>query len=302
MSTPGTYPSTTTIKFSDVNTVFGLTTPSPMDLKYRIAPGNYTPASPVIPTTPAGIFPMDVLHGRTKGVPAPTPFITTFTTPGSWTSTVTGNIKVLVVAGGGAGGNYSAPPGVFPALANWIAGGGGAGGVVYCTSFPVVLGTVYPYTVGGAGQNSNFKAVINANAGGEGGLGGGSGGSLGGAGVPGGSGGGGGAGRSNAGGTATQPGVPQPANCTNYGSPGYGGAGTGGPKASGGPGGGAGGPGPAGISISITGAPVIYGAGGKNTGPFPGYGNGGRGAFASGNQVGTPPGPGNAGCVIIAYP
>jgi len=315
MPTPGTYPSTTTISFSQVNTEFGLTTPSPMNAKFRIAPGNYTPALNPIPTTPGpstpaslATFPMDILHGRTKGVPAPTPFITTFTTPGSWTSTVTGNIKVLVVAGGGAGGNYSAPAAFFPALATWRAGGGGGGGVVYCTSFPVVIGTVYPFTVGGAGQNSNFKAVINANAGGGGGLGGGAGGSLGGAGGPGGSGGGGGAGTTagNAGGTATQPGVPQPANCTNYGSPGGPGSGTGGTKTNGGPGGGAGGPaGPrqAGISISITGAPVIYGAGGiNNVGPLPGYGNGGRGGFASGNDVGTPPGPGNAGCVIIAYP
>ena len=300
-----------TISFSQVNTEFVLTTPSPMNDKFRIAPGNYTPAAPVIPTTPAGIFPIDVLHGRTKGVPAPTPFITTFTTPGSWTSTVTGNIKVLVVAGGGIGGTTSRPTPTSPGI--YLAGGGGAGGVVYCTSFPVVLGTVYPFTVGGAGQNSNFKAVINANAGGGGGRGGGVG-SPGSAGGPGGSGGGGGAsapGGTNAGGTATQPGVPQPANCTNYGSPGTTGkAGVGGPKAFSGPGGGAGGPGGpgetnlAGISISITGAPVIYAMGGLGAFDLPttGYGFGGRGEIVFASKLYTPLTPGTAGCVIIAYP
>ena len=299
MTTPGptVHPSNTTIKFSDVNAVFGLVQPSPMDLNYRFPTSLYTPTTPMIPTTPKATFPMESLHGRTKGVPAPTPFVTTFTTPGSWTSTVTGNIKVLVVAGGGGGGAPGRP--AAPSPGTFVGGGGGAGGVVYCTSFPVVLGTVYPYTVGGAGQNSNFKAVIIANAGGGGGLGGGLG-VPGGAGGTGGSGGGGGQGpAASAGGTATQPGVSQPANCTNYGNPG--GAGTvPGPKGAAGRGGGAGGPG---TSISITGAPVIYGVGGIGGASIPttGYGYGGRGALDQPAGL-TPATPGTAGCVIIAYP
>ena len=52
MPTPGTFPSTTAISFSQVNTEFGLTTPSPMNLNYRFAPGTYTPALNPIPTTP----------------------------------------------------------------------------------------------------------------------------------------------------------------------------------------------------------------------------------------------------------
>ena len=112
MATPGPG---VAISFSQVNTSFTLTTPSPMNGNYRFAPGTYTPASPVIPTTPAGIFPIDVLHGRTAG----TPFITTFTTPGTWTATATGNIKVLVVGGGGAGGSG------YGSLANGSARGGG---------------------------------------------------------------------------------------------------------------------------------------------------------------------------------
>ena len=309
------------ISFSQVNTEFALTTPSPMDAKFRIAPGNYTPASPVIPTTPAGIFPIDVLHGRTKGVPAPTPFITTFTTPGSWTSTVTGNIKVLVVAGGGGGGDGRP---AFPG-GQGAGGGGGAGGVVYCTSYPVVQGSVYPFVVGtgGAGgtasaggvsgTNSTFGPGITANGGGRGG----------GVSAPSSSGGSGGGGagqpQAGAGSGTTQPSTPQPAGCTNYGNPGGTGAFTPfktSPARSGnyvgGGGGGAGGAGAnappgiggQGISISITGTPVFYGiggAGGRNSvqGPSgPGYGGGGGGGSWTAN--GSPAFP--TGCVIIAYP
>jgi len=163
MTTPGptVHPSNTTIKFSDVNAVFGLGQPSPMDLNYRFPTSLYTPTTPTIPTTPKATFPMEVLHGRTKFS-----FVTTFTTPGTWTSTVTGNIKVLVVGGGGGGGNGPFPGG---------SGGGGGGGVIYNTSFPVVLGTVYPYTVGAAvsvavhGNPSAFS-TITAGGGGAGGT------------------------------------------------------------------------------------------------------------------------------------
>ena len=298
------------ISFSQVNTEFALTTPSPMNANFRFAPGTYTPASPVIPTTPAGIFPMDVLHGRT------TTFITTFTTPGSWTSTVTANIKVLVVGGGGGGGDGFP----FAKGGQGGGGGGGAGGVVYCTSYPVVQGSVYPFVVGtgGAGgvsgNNSTFGPGITANGGGRGG-------GVSAPSISGGSGGG-GSGAIVTGSGSTQPSTPQPAGCTNYGNPG----GTGGffpfktiPSRSGnyvgGGGGGAGGAGTnatsptpgiggPGISISITGTLVFYGrggGGGRNPvqGPSgPGYGGGGGGGMWG--VGGSPAFP--TGCVIIAYP
>lgn len=152
-STPGTYPSTTLISFSNVNTVFGpFGSPMPLDGKFRLAPGTYSPATPVIPTTPGvpgGPFPMDILHGRNKGG-FPAPFITTFTNPNpptpfstTWTSPGTGNIKVLCVGGGGgAGGGQSD-------------GGAGGGGVIYNASVPVTSGTVYQITVGGGGRAGN---------------------------------------------------------------------------------------------------------------------------------------------------
>jgi hypothetical protein len=322
------------ISFSNVNTEFVLTTPSPMDLNYRFAPGKYTPATPVIPTTPASTFPLDALHNRTC-----TSFVATFTTPGTWTSAVTGNIKILVVAGGGGGG--------FANPTTGGGGGGGGGGVVYCTSFPVVSGTVYTYTVGTGGPvftnggDSYFNGVIR-------GVGGGAGGGDPNAIVPpsvgsdGGSGGG-GAGPNIppvVGAVGLQPSIPQPASCTNYGnnggwrnlgqpvnrSAGGGGAGSVGTPASPGPG-----PGGNGISISITGSPVYYGAGGgggsytpnafaggtggtggggNGVSPAPlggatnvngsGYGAGGGGGRVTGPQ--TAGGSGFPGCVIIAYP
>ena len=65
MPTPGTYPSSTQIAFSDVNTEFKLTTPSPMNLNYRFPTSIYSPTANPIPTTPAATFPTDILHGRT---------------------------------------------------------------------------------------------------------------------------------------------------------------------------------------------------------------------------------------------
>lgn len=129
------------ISFSQVNTEFALTTPSPMNANYRFAPGTYTPATPAIPTVSGATFPMNVLHGRTKaGVLSP--FTSVYTTSSTWTATGTGNISVLVVAGGGAGGNTPANRG----------GGGGAGGYKFFpANFPVTGGTTYYFTVGGAG-------------------------------------------------------------------------------------------------------------------------------------------------------
>ena len=305
------------ISFAQVNTEFTLTTPSPMDLKYRLAPGTYTPATPVIPTTPGSTFPMDVLHGRTTGL------LTTFTTPGNWTSSVTGNIRVLVVAGGGSGGALT--PGTGAGT-----GGGGAGGVVYCTSFPVVSGTVYPYTVGSGGIGdspgapSSFSTIL-ALGGGKGGISGTP------ASSPGGSGGG-TSGQNSAPVTlATQPAQPQPPNCTNYGNPGAYRIGPSpvNPIYNAGGGGGAGAaavtpaqsPGGDGIAISITGSSVYYGGGGGGGGrgfATGGLGGGGNGAQYPGPAAGDATfyggggggcvytqyvaGNGYPGCVIIAYP
>lgn len=256
----------------------------------------------------------------------------TFTSPGSWTATGTGNIKVLVVAGGGQGG-----PG-----ANRAGGGGGAGGVVYCTSFPVTKGTSYPYTVGAGGSGaigtagqgtsgspSTFSTITAiGGGGGEGAYS---------PGLSGGSGGGGGqdtragGGTPNPAGSGTQPGQAQPANCTNYGNAGaiggyngvFGGGGGGGAGAAGGPtAGNPGGAGGAGISNSITGAAVTYAGGGGGatqpggTGGAGGAGGGGPAASDSGvgsnatyygggggaGASGFAGGSGYQGVVIIAYP
>jgi hypothetical protein len=61
----------------------------------------------------------------------------------SWTSPITGNIKVLVVAGGGSGG-YD------------VGGGGGAGGVIINNSFAVTSGTSYTVTVGAGGTSTGL--------------------------------------------------------------------------------------------------------------------------------------------------
>ena len=333
------------ISFSQVNTVFVLTTPSPMNANYRFAPGTYTPATPAIPTTPAATFPMDVLHGRTKAV---APFITSYTHPNpaatspyttTWTSTVTGNIKVLTVGGGGGGASG----------ANRAGGGGGGGGVCYNSAFPVVNGTVYniavghggvagvwpgvpsPLQNGGNGGDSSFSTVVgkgggygscNYSAGGPGGCGGGTGQD----GKP---------PTLNAAGTATQPTSGSPG--TNYGTAGKNSVGVPAYYAGGGGGAGAtatttptGSTGGAGIANSITGAPVIYAGGGggayqtignvASTGK-PG-GTGGGGTASIGNAAGSPGtnnlgggggggvsgpvvnpgGRGGNGIVIIAYP
>ena len=102
--------------------------------------------------------------------------VSSFTTVGSTTWTCPSNvtsIEVLVVAGGGAGGN-----------GNGRAGGGGAGGAIYNTAYPVIAGTSYTVIVGAgatgtstnaasptqSGGNSQFDSLI-AYGGGQGGNG-----------------------------------------------------------------------------------------------------------------------------------
>lgn len=309
------------ISFSQVNTEFVLTTPSPMNVNYRFAPGTYTPATPAIPTTPAGIFPIDVLHGRTKagGGGVLSPFSALYTTSSTWNAPGTGNISVLVVAGGGAGGNG---PGIR-------SGGGGAGGYKFFpASFPVTAGTTYYFTVGTAGAaptgvNVNgapgtpSKITLTSYAGtivlsSEVTGGGGGGGS--GAGAPGGSGGG-----NNAIGGAAGTGI------AGQGFPG----GTSAPARGGGGGGmgTSGGPGPAptvaqsigGLGLAFTVGGVSYsigggGGGGGYSGAFAPVWGGGRSTptIVEANKYGagghgrapttTTGGAGFPGAIIIAYP
>jgi hypothetical protein len=237
-------------------------------------------------------------YSATSSIVGSPPFVNTFTSPGSWTSSVTGNIKVLVVAGGGGGASGY----------NRAGGGGGAGGVVYCTVFPVVSGTSYPYTVGGGGGGGVGIPLPNGTTGSPSvfstitALGGGGGGGNYNAGLPGGSGGG-GAQRNYAGGSGTQPGQAQPANCTNYGRAG----GVSGVVFQAGAGGGAGAVGGAqvggiGVSINITGTAAYYGGGGggayqnsSGVGINGGAGGLGGGGAASQGQVNATPGTANTG-------
>lgn len=150
MPTPGTYPSTTTISFSQVNAEFARSTPSPMNSNYRFPTADYTPVTNPIPTVSNATFPMNILHGRSKFS-----FATVYTTSTTWTSTFTGNMSVLVVAGGGAGGQCSLNP-------SMRAGGGGAGGYKYFPgNFPVTNGTTYYFTVGTAGAAPTGAANTN---------------------------------------------------------------------------------------------------------------------------------------------
>jgi len=294
--------------------------------------------------TTYGSFTLTALHGTgnttstlasvTTDLTLPPPPLTgstAYTSPGTFTASGTGNIRVLVVAGGGQGG-----PG-----ANRAGGGGGAGGVVYCSAFPVVSGGTYPITVGAGGYTPAVNGQGNPGSpstfSGITALGGGGGEGAYSPGLPGGSGGGGGqdtrdfGGTPNPAGSATQPGQPQPANCTNYGNPGtiggyngtFGGAGGGGAGGVGGatPGN-PGGVGGVGITINVTGSNVVYAGGGGGatqpggTGGAGGAGGGGTGASDSGaggnatyygggggaGASGFTGGAGYSGIVIIVYP
>jgi len=86
----------------------------------------------------------------TNGAASPTPTSLggyryhTYKTTGTsgFTPAVTGNVEVLVVAGGGAGGRNGSSDG---------SGGGGAGGVLYTQNFPVTSGQQYTVVVGAGG-------------------------------------------------------------------------------------------------------------------------------------------------------
>ena len=203
-------------------------------------------------------FPIDTTYTFTTPNPA-TPYTTT------WTSTVTGNVSLLVVGGGG-GGN---------------AGGGGGGGVLIIPAVPVTIGTIYTIVVGRSGP-ANFLPSGNPSTFSSptatlytaigGGL---ANGGPGGAGLPGGSGGGGGP----TGGAGT-PGQGFPGG----GSVGSAGSGGGGASAAGTAGGmdivtsqTVAGRGGNGILCPFTG--LIYGGGGGGGGSYgsPVYGIGGTG-------------------------
>ena len=262
----------------------------------------------------------------------------TYTTTGTsgFTPAVTGNVEVLVVAGGGAGGRNGTVDG---------AGGGGAGGVLYTQNYPVTSGQQYTVIVGAGGigvaspnttsndGNPSQFGTLWAMGGGRGG-----GETTPRSGHPGGSGGG-------AGGYASKPGGPGVAGqgfpggaCTGPGDGGGGGAGGAGGNGNyaygghgrffpqfasvggypagwfGGGGGGSGdvrntvrgsAAGKGGIGGGGNGAPATTGGtaqnGGANTG------GGGGGAAGSGNggypSVGSviAPGSGGSGIVIVRY-
>lgn len=207
--------------------------------------------------------------------------IHTFTTSGTFVCTGTGNVEVLVVAGGGGVGNY--PDG--------LPGAGGAGGVIYNTSYNA-SGTITVIvgdggTVHTNGSNSVF-GTLTAIGGGHGGDGAADAFSNGENGASGGSGGGGGACYTN-----NNPGAGG-GHTSGQGYDGFGGGANASANIAGGGGGSAGDGatsrvGGIGISSSISGATITYAEGGMSpTGMH--YGNGGG---ASG---------GTAGVVIISYP
>jgi len=78
--------------------------------------------------------------------------IHTFTSSGTFTPSFSGEVEVLVVAGGGAGGAGGS---------NVSGAGGGAGGLMYNSSIPVTSGTNYTIVVGagGAGTTPTSDAV-----------------------------------------------------------------------------------------------------------------------------------------------
>jgi hypothetical protein len=224
--------------------------------------------------------------------------IHTFTGPGSFTVTNTGNaptnplggptsVDYLVVAGGGSGGISQG-------------GGGGAGG--YRTSYPSPAGTIpvsatsYPITVGAGGSgassppltgangsNSIFSSITSAGGGGGGSS-------------PtstantGGSGGGGGANVANNNGAAgnTPPVSPPQGNPGGNGIfPGTGGGGGASAAGSNAPGNGG-----AGSPNSITGSAVTYAGGGGGSNYSTTGGTGGAGGGGNGGPAGTNGSPG----------
>ena len=111
--------------------------PYPFNVDLRVPSTNYSPtsASPTIPTNTKTPAPLGSFGSLTA--------IVSFASPGpfTWTPGFTGNIQILVVGGGGAGGTAFA----------LAAGGGGAGGVAVNPAYPVVAGTTYNVSVGAGG-------------------------------------------------------------------------------------------------------------------------------------------------------
>lgn len=318
------------INHSGIATVWGLTynPPStPMDNRFRFATSTYTPTVNAIPTaTGVGTLPMDNYHSRTYVPPGPTPFFTPFTAPGTWTSPFTGNVSLLVIGGGGSGGNVI-PTALGPAQR---ASGGGAGAYIYYNaSYPVVAGRVYPISIGSGGVGANGGNTVFTNPGAAPltltVLGGGKGGDTGGPGIngsPGGCGGGAGPfpaaiGNGNSTGPTTVAGgvgypggiVPTPAGRSGGGG-GVGGTGGNPPTLNPGPTQGTGG---AGRTITFTpGNSVTFGGGGSAGGYGPPGGSGGGfptsvngtldGAGGAGQSPANVRGNGFRGAVYISYP
>ena len=69
----------------------------------------------------------------------------------------TASIEILVVAGGGTGGQMIG--GASPNRGT----GGGAGGLIYLTSFPVIVGSTYIITLGAGGSSLSGTATSNGN-------------------------------------------------------------------------------------------------------------------------------------------
>ena len=207
--------------------------------------------------------------------------IHTFTSSGTFTPNMGGDVDYLVVAGGGGSGGYG--------------GGGGAGGFRTGTGLAVTA-QAYTVTVGAGGSGSTYNHALAA-AGGNSvfssitSIGGGSGASAGHTGGNGGSGGGGNGGWGTAGGSGTSG---QGNNGgTAVGNTPYHGAGGGGASQSGGNGTTHAGNGGAGTASSYSGSSVTYAGGGggasdsgtNNNGGTGGAGGGGRGFGGDGAAV-----------------
>ena len=95
-----------------------------------------------------------------------------FTTSANFTPATTGFVDILLVGGGGASGPYGSPVGQ-PDIP--LHGGGGAGATLLKKMAPVVAGTPYPVSIGGAGNPTTFTysggITTTAYAGAKGGLG-----------------------------------------------------------------------------------------------------------------------------------
>jgi hypothetical protein len=260
---------------------------------------------------------------REFSITSKAPVIQSFTNVGStsWTSPVSGNIKILIVGGGGGAGSF------------YQAGGGGAGGVVYRDDFSVTKDSSYPIVIGAGGNGSTGTAQSQTNGNNSSfstliGLGGGRGGSESLARNSGGSAGGAAHATNYTQASATQPGSASGGfgnaggyitNSTCCGGAGGGGAGGIGGNILGGGDPGNAGSGGIGIQIDITGTNIYYGGGGAGggrsrgldyaTGGLGGGGNSGRSGIANtgggggggSHSASVPGGNGGSGVVILRY-